>query len=39
MLPHLCAGRLPSVMSYVKISYKPDGVWTIADKTGRYQTL
>ena len=29
----------PSVMSYVKISYKNDGVWTIADKTGRYQTL
>ena len=27
----------PSVMSYVKISYKPDGVWTIDDKTGKYQ--
>lgn len=27
----------PSVMSYVKISYKPDGVWTIGDKTGKYQ--
>lgn len=26
-----------SVMSYVKISYKPDGVWTIDDKTGKYQ--
>ena len=27
----------PSVMSYVKISYKPDGVWTIDDKTSKYQ--
>lgn len=27
----------PSVMSYVKISYKPGGVWTIDDKTGKYQ--
>ena len=27
----------PSVMSYVKISYKPGGVWTIVDKTGKYQ--
>lgn len=28
----------PSVMSYVKISYKPDGVWSMADKTGKYRT-
>ena len=27
----------PSVMSYVKISYKPGGVWTIDDKTAKYQ--
>ncbi len=27
----------PSVMSYVKISYQPGGVWSIADKTGKYQ--
>ena len=27
----------PSVMSYVNISYKPGGVWTIDDKTGKYQ--
>lgn len=35
---HICiqAGA-PSVMSYVKISYKPSGVWTIDDKTGKYQ--
>lgn len=29
----------PSVMSYVKISYKPGGVWTIDDKTAKYQKL
>lgn len=35
---HLCirAGA-PGVMSYVKISYTPDGVWTIDDKTAKYQ--
>jgi uncharacterized protein YqgV (UPF0045/DUF77 family) len=27
----------PGVMSYVKISYEPDGVWTIDDKTGKYE--
>ena len=27
----------PSMLAYVKISYKPDGVWTIDDKTGKYQ--
>ena len=27
----------PSMLAYVKISYKPDGVWTINDKTGKYQ--
>ena len=27
----------PSVMSYVKISYRPSGVWTIDDKTGKYR--
>jgi uncharacterized protein YqgV (UPF0045/DUF77 family) len=26
----------PEVMSYVKISYQPDGAWTIEDKTGKY---
>ena len=27
----------PSMLAYVKISYKPGGVWTIDDKTGKYQ--
>ena len=27
----------PELMAYVKISYKPGGVWTIDDKTGKYQ--
>ena len=27
----------PGVMSYVKISYQPGGVWTIDDKTGKYR--
>lgn len=27
----------PSVLSYVKISYQPGGVWSIQDKTGKYQ--
>lgn len=27
----------PGVMSYVKINYTPAGVWTIDDKTGKYQ--
>lgn len=27
----------PSVMSYVKISYSPDGVWTIDEKTKKHQ--
>lgn len=26
----------PSVMSYIKISYNPDGVWSIAKKTKKY---
>ncbi len=28
----------PSVMSYVKISYNPKGVWSIEKKTGKYHT-
>ncbi len=27
----------PSVMSYVKISYSPDGIWTIDEKTKKHQ--
>ncbi|WMJ83610.1 thiamine-binding protein [Oscillospiraceae bacterium LTW-04] len=27
----------PSVMSYVKISYSPDGVWTIDEKIQKHQ--
>lgn len=27
----------PSVMSYVKISYSPDGVWTIDEKIKKHQ--
>lgn len=27
----------PSVMSYVKISYNPNGVWTIDEKTAKHQ--
>lgn len=27
----------PSVMSYVKISYSPDGIWTIDQKTKKHQ--
>lgn len=26
----------PSVMSYVKINYKPDGVWTIEKKVKKH---
>lgn len=32
----LCTETAPSVMAYVKISYKPNGVWTMADKTDKY---
>ena len=28
----------PSVLSCVKISYQPDGVWSMADKTGKYRS-
>ena len=27
----------PSVLSYVKISYNPNGVWSIAEKTDKYK--
>lgn len=27
----------PSVLTYVKISYNPDGVWTIDEKTKKHQ--
>ncbi|MEA5135479.1 MAG: thiamine-binding protein [Candidatus Fimivivens sp.] len=27
----------PSVMSYVKISYSPDGIWSIDEKTKKHQ--
>ena len=27
----------PELMAYVKISYEPNGVWTIDDKTGKYK--
>lgn len=27
----------PSVMTYVKISYKPAGTWTIAEKTDKHR--
>lgn len=27
----------PSVMSYVKISYSPNGIWSIDEKTKKYQ--
>ncbi len=27
----------PSVMSYVKISYSPDGIWTIDQKVKKHQ--
>jgi uncharacterized protein YqgV (UPF0045/DUF77 family) len=27
----------PSVMTYVKISYSPAGVWTIAEKTDKHR--
>ncbi len=28
----------PSVMSYVKINYNPQGVWSIEKKTGKHHT-
>lgn len=27
----------PGVMTYVKISYSPGGIWTIAEKTGKHR--